>query len=437
MTETTTRIDVNAQFNASRLAEVGRIENLRSAEGQAAYIAEQTARFEARVKNGELVKLGDGRYQSTEGWDKGEVWTVRAVGGQSLVLPEHGLDTMEGGKARLYTAVPYWHGLGQVIPGGISDVEDVIRLGGLDVPAVSIPAPSYTYKGVEHEVPGKFHLINGDTGAYWGTVGKVHKNLPVRDSFAFMQHLTDKGDLTWETAGLMGEGRKVFISAKLPQGIVVDADGVNDFTELFLVVQDARDGSTSYKAMITPWRPGCGNTNRFALRDALAVISLRHSSGLPAQLAKARDTLGMTIKYAGEFAAEETLLARTATKMAEFEALMAEFSEAEYPGTTSGRVFGARDRAEESTRTRLANDRRQDDMTERFRTERERVGETLFATEQAYTGHLDWGLVRKGTDAAAKWQARIEANLAGLEDGAKSRAHTRLVQLAGGGTERR
>ena len=71
------------------------------------------------------------------------------------------------------------------------------------------------------------------------------------------------------------------------------------------------------------------------------------------------------------------------------------------------------------------------------RSSRARVGTTLYATEQAYTGHLDWGKVRKGTDAAAKWQARIEASLAGEDGETKNRAHGRLLQLAGGGTERR
>jgi phage/plasmid-like protein (TIGR03299 family) len=432
-------VDVNQAFAAERTAMVGRIENLRSAEGQAAYMAEQTKNFEARVAKGELVKLSEGRYQSTQGWDRGEVWTVRAVNGQSMVLPESELDIDQvTGKARLYSAVPAWHGLGQVIPGGITDVEDVIRLGQLDVPAVTIPAPDYTYQGIAHQVPGQFHIINGNTGEFWGSVGKVHKNVPVRESFAFMQNLADDGEITWETAGLMGGGRKVFISAELPQGIVVDEGGLNDPTKMFLVVQDARDGSTSYKAMVTPWRPLCGNTNRFALRDAVATVALRHTSGLSGRIEQARLTLGMSLKYREMFAAEETLLARTTVQAGEFEQLMADISaEGRKDDDTSGRVFGARDRAAESTRTKGANDRREDDLMARWGTETGRVGRSLYAAEQAYTGYLDWGLVRKGATPAERWLGRVEANLAGVDDGAKTRAHAKLLLLAGGGTEKR
>lgn len=434
MTITTdTRTDVNAAFATERTAQVGRVEYLRSEAGAAEYIAEQTKNFDARVAKGELVKLSEGRYQSTAGWDRGEVWEVRSVNGQSLVLPEHGLDIdAVTGKARLFSAVPAWHGLGQVIPGGITSIDDVIKLGQLNVPAVSIPVPDYQLPGVPgtFKAPGQFIIANGSTGEFWGMVGKVHKNIDVRASFEFMENLAGEG-VVWESAGLMGNGRRVFISARVPGGIVIDAEGVNDYTDLFLVVQDARDGSAAYKAMVTPWRPLCQNTNRFALRDAVSSVSLRHTSGLTGRIEKTRLTLGMSLKYAEQFAAEGTVLARTAIKAGEFEQLMAELSaEGKKDGELSGRVFGARDKAEETTRTAKANDRAEDDLMERFAVESGRVGPTLYAAEQAYTGRLDWGMTRKGDSAASRWQARIEASLAGADDLAKTRAHAKLLMVA-------
>ena len=427
----TTQVDVNAAFAAERSAMVGRIEWLRSAEGAAEYIAEQTRNFEARVVTGELVKIGEGRYQSTQGWDRGEVWTVQSVNGESLVLPEHGLDINPvTGKARLYTSVPAWHGLGQEAY-GLTDVEDVITLGQLDVPAYSIPAAPYEVPGIGMVTPaGQFHVGNGLTGEYWGTVGKIHKNIPVRTSFAFMQNIVDDGHVVWASAGMMGNGRKVFIAAEIPGGVTIDAEGIADHVRMFLVVQDVRDGSGSYLAMLTPWRPLCQNTNRFALRDAASIIRLRHTTNLPARIEQARQVLGITVSYASEFAAEETLLARTACKLTEFEALMAEISAEEAGKELSGRMFGARDKAAESNRTAGSNDRREADVRQRWAVESDRAGATLYAAEQAYTGHLDWGKVRKGTDAAARWNARIEASLSGDDDAAKTRVHARLLELA-------
>jgi phage/plasmid-like protein (TIGR03299 family) len=251
--------------------------------------------------------------------------------------------------------------------------------------------------------------------------------VPVQTSFEFMQNLVDDHGITWESAGLMGRGRKVFISAKLPEGVTVDAEGVNDHVEVFLVVQDDRTGGASYKAMVTPWVPRCQNTNRFALRDALAVVSLRHTTGLPGRIEKARLTLGMSVKYAEAFAAEETVLARAATTQGEAEALLAEFFTEDGKGVA---VFGGRNKAEESTRTAKANDRREDDLMARWAVNKARLGDTLYAVEQVTTEHLDWGKVRTGTDAVDRWQARIEASLAGQDDGLKTRAHARLMQVA-------
>jgi phage/plasmid-like protein (TIGR03299 family) len=424
-------IDVNEAFAAERSAQVARIEDLRSDEGQARYIAEQTARFDARVKSGELVRLSEGRYQSTQGWDRGEIWTVQSsVNGETLVLPEHGLDINEKtGKARLFTAVPAWHGLGQQAA-GCDSVDDVITLGQLDVPAVSVPVPDYEVPGVagKHKASGQFIVSNGNTGEFWGIVGKTHRNLPIRDSFAFLQNIVNDQRVVWESAGLMGGGRKVFISCEVPEGVTVDANGVNDYVRLFLVVQDVRDGSGSYLGMVTPWRPLCQNTNRFALRDAVAVTRLRHTTNLADRIEQARQALGLTVSYSRAFGEEETLLARTACKQAEFESLMAELF-AETAKDAGGRAFADRKREDESLRTRNANDRREDDLLERWAVESDRVGDTLYAAEQAYTGHLDWGKVRKGTDAAAKWQARIEASLAGDDDAAKTRGHARMLEL--------
>ena len=450
---TTSTLDLNQAFADERAEQQRTVDAYNTeaaaynatpqAERQAMADATDLKRFEDRVAKGELVDLGNGRYQSTQGWDRGEVWTLRqssTADRQMLAMPEHGIDLMEGGKARLYSAVPAWHGLGQVIPGGITDVEDVIRLGGLDIPAISIPVPEYSVPGIAGRTftaPGQFIVANGNTGEYWGMVGKVHKNIDVRTSFGFMQNVVGRDGITWESAGLMGGGRKVFISCKVPGGIVIDAEGVGDYSDLFLVVQDTRDGSSSYRAMITPWRPVCQNTNRFATRDAASTIALRHTSGLPSAIEKARTVLGLTVEFAESFAAEETLLARTATSMAQFEQVMAELSaEGKKDDDLSGRVFGARDQAAESTRTKLSNNRREDDLAERFGIETERVGRTLYAAEQAYTGHLDWGKVRKGESKVVAWQNRIEASLDGEDEKLKNRAHGRLMALAGGGTER-
>jgi phage/plasmid-like protein (TIGR03299 family) len=430
----TTTADVNERFAAERAELIGRVTNWNEGGGRERALADSQAAFDKAVADGQFVALGGGRYQQTYGMDKGEVWTVTRPDklGQLMAMPEHGLDEMAGGKVRLYSSTPAWHGLGQVIPGGTTDVDDVITLGGLDIPAVRIPVPDYQVDGLKGSfaAPGQFILANGLTGEFWGITGRIHRNLPVRGSFAFMQDMCNGRDLTWESAGTMRGGRLVFISARVPGAMTVDPGGLDDQVDLFVVVQDARDGSGAYWAMLTPWRPLCKNTNRFAFDQAVSRIALRHTTGLPDRAAQAARVLGLKDAYMDAFAAEETALARTATTIGEFRAVMAElFGETAKAGEASGRVYDGRDRAAESKRTRIANDRRESQLEERFAEETGRAGDTLYAAEQAYTGYLAWDITRKGSTPAERWTKRIESELAGEDDTAKTRAHRRLMTL--------
>ena len=88
---------------------------------------------------------------------------------------------------------------------------------------MSIPVPAYSVPGIAgrtFEAPGQFIIANGTTGEYWGMVGKVHKNVDIRTSFGFMQNVVGNDGITWESAGLMGGGRKVFISCQGPRRLV-------------------------------------------------------------------------------------------------------------------------------------------------------------------------------------------------------------------------
>jgi len=445
---TTAPRDVNAEFAAERADLIGTVTDWNDGGGRERALAASQAEFDRRVAKGDFVDLGNGRYQQTFGMDMGECWTLTRPNalGQLMAMPEHGLDEMEGGRVRLYTAAPAWHGLGQYIPGGLAGVDEidtVVKLAGIDFDVIRMPAPAYEWpegSGELHEVPGLFHQVRGDNGAYLGTTGKIHRNIRPSDSMRFMQEIAGGPGkpLNWESAGALRGGAKVFISAKLPGGITVDAEGVNDYQELFLIVLDDRAGNASFQALMSPWRPQCANTNRFAKRDAVSCVRLRHTTNLAEHVKMAQQVLGLTFAYAEKFAADETALARTDTTIDQLRQVMGElFAEEAKKDDPSGRVYGGRLRSEESKQGAKANDRREALLEERWATEKGRVGETLYAAEQTYTGFWDWDVTRKGDSPAARWQARIAASLEGDADGAKSRAHSRLLQLAGGGTEKR
>jgi len=78
-----------------------------------------------------------------------------------------------------------------------------------------------------------------------------------RHLFEFLQDLVDDHDVVWESAGALRDGRKVFVSLRLPQTVTIDAAGINDEIVPFVVAINSHDGSSQAHVVVTPWRPVC------------------------------------------------------------------------------------------------------------------------------------------------------------------------------------
>jgi phage/plasmid-like protein (TIGR03299 family) len=322
------------------------------------------------------------------------------------VFGREGLD-MTGGRAALYTTTPAWHGLGTVIPGGISDIDTVMTLGGVNYTVVKVPA-TYPWGAGYREVADTFHTVRSDTGVALGTVGRVYEPIQPIDGFRFLQRLVDDDQVIYESAGGLHEGRKMFISVRLPKNITVDADGINDVIVPFIVVVNSHDGKSQFTVVVTPWRPVCANTERLALSDAVTTWKIRHTGSAGEHIEQARQTLRMSIDYFDHFAAEETALARTNLAIAEFEDLISHVWEGDQE-------------------TKAARKRR-DDLHELLGKEVGRVGRTAYAAERAVTDYLDH-LAPRTPRTMTEEVARATRLLEGTDDDLKAKAHKRLMLL--------
>jgi len=424
--------DVNAAFDAERRQQQADVAaynaeatawNAGNADRIAQQQAEASARFEARVANGTMINLGNGRYEVNEpgSWDNGEVFQVQRSGSdlrQLLVMPEHGLDTSSG-QAALYSRYPEWHELGTIIPAGLSSIPSVLKAAGLNFSVLSRPSgamlPGPDGEDVFTVDPAKFVNYRSDTGALLATVGKVYTAIQPAQSMEFLQKLVDDGDVIIESAGAMAGGARIFITCLLPEHMVIDAEGISDPVQMHIAVVDRFDGNGKFQAIATPWRIRCGNTERFALRDAVARWGIRHTTTAPDRVKEAQRTLGLTRKYAERFVAEENALASTPIKLDEFDALIAE-------------VWGERDRMEESKRTTTVADRRETELHEMFGRYAGELGRTAYAAERSVTDWLDHVSPRRVTgDKLAA--ARATAMLEGSDDDIKSTAHAKLMTL--------
>ncbi|WP_327586992.1 DUF932 domain-containing protein [Nonomuraea sp. NBC_00507] len=357
----------------------------------------------AAIESGQWIRRDDGTYVA---YDKAEV------------MGRDGLD-MTTGQAALYTSTPAWHGLGNVIPGGITDIDEVLRLGGIDF-EVEKRAVRYSVMADTESMPAlridpdHFVTIRSDTGAPLGVVGRKYEVIPNRSVFTFLEELVGEHGVVWESAGALRGGRKVFVTMRIPDNVIVDQGGLNDEIALFIAAINSHDGTSKAETVVTPWRIVCANTERFALRDSASRWGIRHTAGALDRIMEARRTLGLTVKYAESFAAEETALARTSLALDEFHKVIADLWPVEQEATV---------------RTVNKAERRRDTLTAMFEGESQRVGRTAYAAERTITDYLDHVAPRRPGKTMTEEIARATALLEGTDDGMKTRAHKRLMLL--------
>jgi len=323
-----------------------------------------------------------------------------------------GLDTTLG-MAALYTTTPAWHGLGNVIPGGTSDVQEVLTLGGIDF-GVELRAVRYGFADEVRVMADRHVTVRDDTGDALGVVGSRYTPIQNRAAFEFLQNLVADFGVIWESAGATRGGRNVFVSMRLPETVTIDADGINDEIVPFIAAINSHDGSSPFRVVATPWRPVCRNTERFAVNDAHSNWSVRHTASSTDRITEARRTLGLSSRYFEAFADEETELARTEISVAEFDKVITDL----WPV-----------KEEPSKRSATLTEQRTTALRALLDTETGRVGRTAYAAERAITGYLDHVAPMRPGKTMTEEIARATRLVEGTDDDRKSTAHKRLMTL--------
>ena len=143
--------------------------------------------------------------------------------------------------------------------------------------------------------------FNGETDIL-ATVGKRYKPVQNEGLFAFADSIHDADpNCRWESAGSLKKGKVVFGTVEIPRTMVLDPQGANDETKLYLIVWTSHDGSVAVQAAVTPVRVVCQNTLNLAMRNAKQSFKIRHTQTVDGKIAIARETLGLTLGYFDEF----------------------------------------------------------------------------------------------------------------------------------------
>jgi phage/plasmid-like protein (TIGR03299 family) len=164
--------------------------------------------------------------------------------------------------------------------------------------------------------------FNGGTDVL-ATVGKRYKPVQNEELFAFADNIHDANpECRWESAGSLKKGKVVFGTVDIPRTMVLDPQGANDQTKLYLIVWTSHDGSVAVQAAITPVRVVCQNTLNLAMRNAKQSFKIRHTQSVEGRIQVARETLGLALGYFDQFEIEAQALFNQAITDVEFSKLI-------------------------------------------------------------------------------------------------------------------
>ena len=174
-----------------------------------------------------------------------------------------------------------WHGLGRIIMDAPASRE-ALELAGLDWQVES----RNIYSGTGAMIPGYRANVRSTDDAVLGVVSDRYRIVQNEEAFQFTDDLLGEG-VTYETAGSLQGGKKVWMLARLPRKYLIAGDQVVPY----LVIFNSHDGSSGVKVAMTPIRVVCQNTLNLALNTAKRSWTARHTENVLLRVQDARETL--------------------------------------------------------------------------------------------------------------------------------------------------
>lgn len=173
---------------------------------------------------------------------------------------------------------PAWHRKGTILPDKFT-AEEAIKYAnmGYEVGLAPVYAQFSTDKNDPNrgiKVDNFFATYRKDTREVFGIVGNRYEVVQNIDAFSFFDNIVGEKKAIYETAGVLGKGETIFLTAKLPGNIVLPGD---DLVEKYLVFSMSHDGTKPITALFTPTRVVCANTLAIAFSNGSHKVTIKHT----------------------------------------------------------------------------------------------------------------------------------------------------------------
>jgi phage/plasmid-like protein (TIGR03299 family) len=224
----------------------------------------------------------------------------------------HNLNETNGKVAFAARGEKAWHGLGQYVSEAMTS-EQAIELGGLNYTVEKRPLYAPGWAGTMVEAEGHYGNVRTDTNDILGIVKGRYRIVQNKDAFGFFDTIIDKGEAIFETAGALGKGERIFVTAKLPEDMLVRGERV----EKYIMLTNSHDGTSTIIAGFTPIRVVCNNTLTAALKKLDNKVSISHTASAESRLKEASRVMGIASKYMDEV--NTTFESMTTRKLSDLE----------------------------------------------------------------------------------------------------------------------
>lgn len=225
-----------------------------------------------------------------------------------------------------------WHGLGQIVAEAKTP-EEVIRLANLDYEVALAPMyANFIPKGTDYvittdngficqkidpftkhvteeitipkkgvKVPDIFATYRTDNWEVLGTVGSRYEPVQNTEAIDFIYNVCKNSqvvkpeDVIIETAGVLGKGERIFVTAKLPDYKMCDDD-----MEKYILFTTSHDGSGSIQACFTDVRVVCNNTLNAALQNCSNMQRFKHTKNVQNAMERGAALMMQALHYSTE-----------------------------------------------------------------------------------------------------------------------------------------
>lgn len=184
-----------------------------------------------------------------------------------------------------------WHGLGKIVH-DYPTSREAIEFAGLNYTVDKAANLHILPSGKQLLSDKSFFTFRTDTEEVLGeSVGNEYEIVQNADAFSFFDSIVGGDGIQYETAGALGKGERIFITAKLPDYIKV---GNDDMIEKYIFLTTSHNGYGSIIAAFTPTRIVCNNTLNMALGNMSNAVKIRHTANAKERLAQAHKVMGIS-----------------------------------------------------------------------------------------------------------------------------------------------